>query len=345
MAAMRINEIWKSGRKALVVLAASALALTGCGSSEGSASTSPSADSSASAGAMGQQDGMDSKSLGSSLNVYATTGYLADAVANIAPGAQVTTMVGPGGDPHTYQPSTQDIEKMSSADVVLWTGLHLEAQMIDQLRGLGEKQLEVGAKLDPSKLLPWPETDHEGNPLNDPHIWNDPDIWKDVVSLVAQKLGEADQANAEAYQKNAEEYKGKIDQAVSNAKAELDKIPEESRVLITGHDAFNYFGRTFGYEIKATDFVSSEAQLSAAELSELADLIANKKVPVIFQDNLANPQAITSLKEAVQSRGWQVEVSDEVLFADTLGDTEGVDNYIGALEYNAKTVAAGLGKK
>ena len=86
------------------------------------------------------------------LTVYATTGYLADAVANIAPDAEVTTMVGPGGDPHTYQPSTRDIQTIQSADVVFWNALFLEAQMIDQLESLGERQLAVGEQL-PEELL------------------------------------------------------------------------------------------------------------------------------------------------------------------------------------------------
>ncbi|RRD45211.1 metal ABC transporter substrate-binding protein [Tessaracoccus sp. OH4464_COT-324] len=279
------------------------------------------------------------------LDVYATTGYLADAVANIAPDARVTTMVGPGGDPHTYQPSTQDIEKMRSADVVLWTGLHMEAQMIDQLRGLGDKQLEVGTKLDPAKLLDWPEPDEAGNPLKDPHIWNDPEVWSDVVTAVGEKLGEVDKDKAKTYADNAAAYRGKIADTAKKAKDELDKLPASNRVLVTGHDAFNYFGRTFNLEVHATDFVSSEAQLSAAELSQLASMIAEKKVPVIFQDNLANPQAIESLKEAVRSKGWEVEVSDKALYADALGDTAGVDTYLGVLEYNAKTVAQALGGK
>ena len=78
------------------------------------------------------------------LTINATTGYLADAALNLAPDADVITMVGPGGDPHTYQPSTKDIEQMQTADLVLWNGLHLEAQMIEQLESLGERQLAVG---------------------------------------------------------------------------------------------------------------------------------------------------------------------------------------------------------
>ena len=277
------------------------------------------------------------------LTVYATTGYLADAVANIAPDAQVTTMVGPGGDPHTYQPSTKDIEAIQSADVVLWNGLHLEAQMIDQLTSLGERQLAVGAQLPADLLLDWPETDDQGNPLHDPHVWNSPAAWSMVVERVAAKLADADPENAAGYRENAAAYVLKIEEADAEARRLLATIPEGSRILITGHDAFNYFGATYGLEVHATDFVSTEAALSPQELSQLAALIAERQVPVIFQDNQANPQAITSLKEAVRALSWDVQVSGQELYADSLGAEPGVDTYLGVFAHNARAVAEALG--
>lgn len=276
------------------------------------------------------------------LTVYATTGYLADAVTNIAPDAVVTTMVGPGGDPHTYQPSTKDIQTIQNADVVLWNGLHLEAQMMAQLESLGDKQLAVGDALPTELLLSWPETDHEGNPLHDPHVWNSPEAWSLVVGYVADKLGEIDPGNAAEYRQNAAEYQARIAEATATAEELLASVPAP-RIIITGHDAFNYFGDTYDLEVYATDFVSTEAALSAEELSGLARLIAKNRVPVIFQDNQANPQAITSLREAVRALGWQVEISDDELYADSLGADPGVDTYLGVFIHNAEAVADALG--
>lgn len=276
--------------------------------------------------------------------VYATTGYLADAVANIAPDAEVITMVGPGGDPHTYQPSTQDIEQMREADLVLWNGLHLEAQMIDQLESFGDDQLAVGEHIPEDLLLPWPETDDDGNALHDPHIWNSPEAWALAVELVADKLGETNPDGASTYDSNADSFIAEIEQAAADANALLEPIPAEDRILITGHDAFGYFGSTFDFEVYATDFISTDAQLSAEELSDLADLIADNEVATIFLDNQANPQAITSLQEAVTSRGWEVNVADAELYADSLGAEAGVDTYLGAFNHNATTVAEGLGQ-
>lgn len=277
------------------------------------------------------------------LSVYTTTGYLADAVANIAPNATVTTMVGPGGDPHTYQPSTQDIGKINSADIVFWNGLHLEAQMTDLLTSLGDKQLAVGDTLPPELLLDWPETDEHGNPLRDPHVWNSPLAWSQIVGTMAEKLGQIDPDNAQEYAENAATYQAQIDEVAAEAAALMENVGPESRTLITGHDAFNYFGDTYGLDVRATDFVSTEAALSAQEMSELAKLIADRQIPVIFQDNQANPQAITSLREAVNALGWSVQIADHELYADSLGAEPGVDTYLGVFRHNAQAISEALG--
>jgi len=277
------------------------------------------------------------------LTVYATTGYLADAIANVAPEAEITTMVGPGGDPHTYQPSTQDVQTIQEADVVFWTGLHLEARMDDLLESLGDKQVAVGELLPEELLLDWPETDDEGNALHDPHIWNSPEAWSLVVGYIADKVSEIDPEHAEEYKANAEAYIAEIEVAAAEAEKLLSTIPAESRFLVTGHDAFNYFGATYDIEVHATDFVSSDAAMSPREMNDLAQLIVDNKVAVVFQDNLANPQAITSLTEAVAAMDWEVAISDKELFADSLGAEPGVDTYLGVFRHNAKTVAEALG--
>lgn len=276
------------------------------------------------------------------LNVYATTGYLADAVANIAPDAIVTTMVGPGGDPHTFQPSTKDIQRIKSADLVVWNGLHLEARMLDILHDLGDKQVSVGQHVPKNLLLEWPEKGKDGETLYDPHIWNSPEAWKVVVNTLADSLAEKNSLRADEYRENAKRYNAKIDQTATEAQQKLNALPADRRVLLSGHDAFNYFGATNNFEVYATDFVSSDAKISPQQLSELADTIVTKKVPVIFLDNQANPQAIKSLQEAVKSRGTEVAISHDVLYADTLGAEPEVDTYLEVLAHNANVISKAL---
>lgn len=276
------------------------------------------------------------------LRIVATTGYLGDAAKNIAPDADITVLVGPGGDPHTQELTTNDTKKIEDADVVLWTSHDMEHKMMDQLDKLGKKQVPAAEAIPTADLLPWEEDGKiEGH---DPHVWNSPDNWKHVVTASAKKIAEIDPANAETYTKNAADYNAKIDEAKADAAKLLEKIPVEKRVLITGHDAFNYLGKTYNIEIHATDFVSSESEMSASDIDDLAKTIAEKKIPVIFQDNLKNPEAINHLKDAVKSKGWNVEVSDKALYADSLGEEAPVNTYLGVFAYNAKTIAEALSK-
>ena len=293
----------------------------------------------------GSGSGSGSALPGKGLKVFATTGYLADAAKQIAPGAKITTMVKPGGDPHTYQPTTQDIEAMQGADLVLWNGLHLEALMTDKLKAQGKRGLEVGAGVPKDKLLDWPEKDDKGNKLYDPHIWNSPEIWQNVVTQIGDRFAELDSSHAQAYKKNAKEFNGKIADIDAKAKKRFESIPQANRVLVTGHDAFNYLGKRYGLKVHATDFVSSEAELSASELQELVNTIVSAKVPAIFVDNLKNPQAVKSLREAVKAKGWDVRISDKELYADSLGEKAPVDTYLGVFQNNVDAITTELGAK
>lgn len=318
----------KSFKTAVALAAAAALSIgmSGCAKASAPEAKAP------------EKSGESSK-----LKVVATTGYLGDAIKNIAPDADVKVLVGPGGDPHTQELTTQDTEAIQSADVVVWTSHDMEHKMMGQLEKLGKKQVAAAEAIPESDLLPWEEDGKvEGH---DPHVWNSPDNWKVVVEAAAKKLAEIDPDNAQTYTDNAKAYNEKIDAAKEAAGKLLEVIPQENRVLVTGHDAFNYLGKTFNMEIHATDFVSSESEMSATQIDELAKLIADKKIPVIFQDNLKNPEAINHLKEAVAAKGWQVEVSDKPLYADSLGESAPVDTYLGVFEYNAKAIAEALTPK
>ena len=280
---------------------------------------------------------------GDGLKVFATTGYIGDAVHNIAPAADVQVLVGPGGDPHTYQPSSKDLQDMNNADVVLWSGVHLESEMEKQLEGLGDKQEAVGEAIPKDKLLDWPEPGDNGEKLYDPHIWNDTDNWELVVTAIADRLAKAQPEDADAFKENAEKYNSEISDAKKYVQDKINTIPESERDLITGHDAFNYFGREFGLKVTATDFITTESQKSAAEINDIAQQIVDDKIKMIFPDNVANPQGSKSLQEIAQQKGWDVKISDKELYADTLGESAPTNTYIGVLKHNADVIADGLG--
>ena len=283
--------------------------------------------------------------------VFATTGFIADAVRNIAPEAQVTTLVGPGGDPHHYQPSTKQIQKMLDSDVVLWNGLYLEAQMVDQLQGLGEMQMAVADAIPRDELIANSEEPasvaggfdrDNATAAYDPHIWNSPSLWRQTIEPIAGKLAELRPEKAEEYASNAREYIRHIDDAMRQAEEEVSGIPVEDRVLVTGHDAFGYLGRDLDIDVHATDFIAADAQVSANLLSGLADMIVNERIHTIFLDNQSNPQAISSLREAVQARGGMVSISPDALFADSLGTEGDMTTYIGAYRHNVDAMAGAM---
>lgn len=275
------------------------------------------------------------------LRVYVTTGHLADAVVAIAPGASVGTLVGPGGDPHTYQPSTRDIQRILDADLVVSIGIGLEPHLDDLMQRVGERYLAVGELVPDGLLLDLPGKG-AGAAGVDPHIWNSPAAWRVVVEQITEALVEIDPPGEAGFVERAAAYTEDLDAAAEQARSFLTAISPDRRVLVTGHDAFAYFGEAFGLEVHATDFISTEARISAGELSQLADLVADRRIPVVFHDSQANPQAITSLTEAVRARGWDVMAADAELYADSLGTDEGVDTHLEVLVHNARVIARGL---
>lgn len=274
------------------------------------------------------------------LTVVASTGYLADAVQNIAPEAKVTTLVKPGGDPHTQALTSSDVQEIEKADLMVWTSHDMEHKMMDQFDKLGERSLPAAEAIDEANLLPWEEDGKiQGH---DPHVWNSPENWITTVNAIADKLGSIDSAHADEYTANAKAYTEQIAELEQYGKDKLKDVPTDKRFLITGHDAFNYLGKTFGLEVLATDFVSSESEMSAQAMDELAQTIVDHKVKVVFQDNLKNPEVIRHLQDSVRAKGGDVTISDDVLYADTLGETAPVDTYIGAFRHNIDAIASAL---
>ena len=274
---------------------------------------------------------------GAPLSILSTTGHIGDAVSRVAPDAESFVLVGPGLDPHTYEASTRDIERMRDADIVFWNGLHLEAQMEDAIRSLGDAQLELGAEIPESMLLPWEDD------LFDPHIWNSTEIWSLVVSAIADKLAELDPDNAAAYRENAAAYIAEIEEADAYARERLATIPVENRVLVSGHDAFNYFAEAYGFESLAIEGISTEDEASLQDLRDLADFIVANNVIAIFYENITNPQATIALQEAVEARGAAVSISEEELFSDALGDAAPLDTYLGTFRHNVDAIVNALG--
>lgn len=276
------------------------------------------------------------------LNVVTTTTILEDAVKNIGgDNVEVESLMGPGIDPHLYKASAGDVEKMMNADLIIFNGIHLEGKMSDIFEKLGQidvKTIAPGDIIDSSKLIQ--SFEFEGN--YDPHIWFDVKLWTEVVDIIADSLIELDSENKDFYISNGEEYKKQLEKLDKYIKNRAREIPDAQRVLITAHDAFSYFGNAYDFQVKGLQGISTVAEAGTLDVKELADFIAERKIPAIFVESSVPTKNIEALQAAVHNRGFNVEIGGE-LYSDSLGnpDTE-EGTYIGTVKYNVDTIVDAL---
>ncbi len=276
------------------------------------------------------------------LNLVATTTMLAD-LSRIIGGEHVTVngLMGPGIDPHLYQASAGDVTLMQEADVVVYNGLHLEGKMgeiFESLTDRGSTVICIEEGLKEEDLLSW-----EGDSsTHDPHIWFDVSLWKDAAQIVADKLSEADSAHSADYSDNLKAYLNELDSLDTYIKDKVSEIPQEQRVLITAHDAFNYFGRAYGFEVKGLQGISTDAEAGTADVSNLADFITERKIKAIFVESSVPPKTIEALQAAVKAKGFDVSIGGE-LYSDSLGGADsGAETYILTVKANIDTIVGAL---
>lgn len=283
------------------------------------------------------------RKLPSPYTIVTTTGMVADVVRAVAGDkARVNGLMGEGVDPHLYKPTRDDIAALLKADVVFYSGLMLEGRMTDAFLRIARRGTPVFAvtELLDEKFLLEPEA-FEGH--TDPHVWMDVQGWKQAVEVVAGSLGEIDPANAAAYKENAAAYVAQLERLDAYAKQAVASIPEERRVLITAHDAFNYFGRAYGIQVRGIQGISTESEAGVADINRLVDFLVDRKIPAIFVESSVSDKNIRALIEGARSRGHTVRVGGE-LFSDAMGAPGTYEGtYIGMIDHNVTTIARALG--
>jgi len=276
------------------------------------------------------------------LTVVATTAMIADAAQQVGGDlVEVTTLMGPGVDPHAYRQTRTDIVAMANADLVLWNGLYLEAQMEEFLRDLGrDKPVVAVAEALPQNLLIGSE-EYEGR--FDPHVWMNPSLWSRVVLAVRDAMI-ATVPEAEAtFNANADAYLSELQALTGYAAAVLASVPAESRILLTSHDAFNYFGNAYGFEVLGIQGISTESEAGLQRIAELVDLLIARDVRAVFVETSVSDRNIRALVEGAQAAGHQV-ISGGELFSDAMGEPGTYQGtYIGMIDSNATTIARALG--
>ena len=248
--------------------------------------------------------------------------------------------MGPGIDPHLFVASEGDVNLLQQADVIFYNGLFLEAQMADVLRQIGERKPSVAAAegIDPALLLPWANYSDE----YDPHVWFDVTLWQRAVETVRDTLVEVDAANADVYRANADAYLRELDELHAYVQQRAAELPEDRRVLVTAHDAFHYFGRAYGFEVRGLQGISTAAEAGTADVRALADFIAERQIPAVFIETSVPVRNIEALQAAVADRGGAVEIGGQ-LYSDALGaaDSDGA-TYVGMVRHNIDTIVDAL---
>jgi manganese/zinc/iron transport system substrate-binding protein len=276
------------------------------------------------------------------INAVATVGMVADLVRNVGgDSVQISQVMGSGVDPHLYKATRDDVRMIMTGDIVFYSGLMLEGKMIDALKKVGEKRpvIAITEVIDREYLLE-PE-DFEGH--FDPHVWMDVSAWSQCVGVIATGLCELrPQAEAE-FQQRAAAYNQQLDLLHQYAKTRIESIPPENRVLITSHDAFNYFGRAYGLQVLGVQGLSTESEAGLQQINALVDLLVEKKIAAVFVESSVPRKNIEALIDGAEARGHQVKVGGE-LYSDAMGEAETYEGtYIGMIEHNVNTVTRALG--
>jgi manganese/zinc/iron transport system substrate-binding protein len=276
------------------------------------------------------------------LNIVATTTMLADLATELG-GKRVTVngLMGPGIDPHLYQASAGDVSLMQKADVVVYNGLHLEGKMgeiFENLSTQGSTVICIENGLDESMLLAW-ENDSS---VHDPHIWFDVSLWKQAAKTVADGLTQADPKGKADYEANLEAYLEELDETDTYIRNRVTELSESQRVLVTAHDAFQYFGKAYGFEVRGLQGISTDAEAGTSDVSALADFIAERQIKAIFVESSVPPKTIEALQAAVKAKGFDVAIGGE-LYSDSLGGADsGAETYILTVKANIDTIVNAL---
>jgi manganese/zinc/iron transport system substrate-binding protein len=275
------------------------------------------------------------------VHVVSTTSIIGDIVQQVA-GDLITchVLMGAGVDPHLYKPLENDIMQIAQADILFYNGLHLEAQMEHVFKHLANYKTTVAVSQDilEHDLIPSSEYDNH----YDPHLWFNIPLWIQAIETVTRTLCLHDPEHAPEYEKNSRCYIAKC-QATCAATVELlGKIPKEKRILITGHDAFQYFAQAYNFQVVGLQGMSTESQVGSQEIQAVIDFIVAQKIPAIFVETSTPMRNIQALQEGVARRGFSVEIGGE-LFSDALGAIGTRENsYLGMIESNVATIYQAL---
>ncbi|MFT3881861.1 MAG: zinc ABC transporter substrate-binding protein [Gemmatales bacterium] len=273
------------------------------------------------------------------IHVVCTTGMVADLVRNIGGShVRITQLMNAGVDPHLYKASPGDIKSLNEADLICYSGQHLEGKMADLLHQLGRTRRSVAVTdgIAVGKLL----KNEDG--IVDPHLWFDVSIWQQAGKRVLDELCDYDPSHAGEYTKAANAYDVELQKLHEYARVQLAGIDSTRRVLVTAHDAFHYFGKAYQLEVKSIQGISTESEASVKQVNDLVAFMVDRKIKAVFVESSVSEKNIKALVEGCASRGHKVEIGGE-LFSDAMGaEGKPEGTYVGMVKHNVDTIVKAL---
>lgn len=310
-------------------------ALPGCGRTEPSREDSRSTDSATKDSAAGGSAAADDST--GKISVFATYSILGDWVGRVGgEHVRLTTLVDPGGDAHTYEPTPQDSAAVADAALLFENGLGFEVWLDRLFEASGSRATRVVVT---QKIPGRTFSDDHGHSETDPHVWHDPQFAIEMVQSIAAALIKADPSHADNYQKNAEAYVSELQELNTWIQSQITMLPDSRRKLVTTHDTFGYFAERYGFQVSSVmGTVSSEvADPSAAQIAAIVETIRREQVPAIFAENILNPQLT---EQVAREAGVRVVPT---LFTDALGE-KGSDgeSYLQMMRSNVTKIVESL---
>lgn len=273
--------------------------------------------------------------------VVTTTGQIADAIKEISGGhLTVTSLMGPGVDPHLYKATQSDLKKLDEAEAIFYNGLHLEGQMLDIFEQMSEEKtvFAVAENLDEKSLL----VAAGDTKLYDPHVWFELDLWKEVVDGIGDTLEKEYPEFKEDFEANEAAYLKELDELKTYVQDRVSEVPDNQRILVTAHDAFNYFGTSLGFDVRGLQGLSTDSEYGVKDVQEMVDFLVANNIKAIFVESSVSDKAMNAVIEGAKQKGHDVVIGGE-LFSDAMG-AEGTEEgtYLGMYKHNVDTIVDAL---
>ncbi|MCD1161519.1 metal ABC transporter solute-binding protein, Zn/Mn family [Peribacillus frigoritolerans] len=273
------------------------------------------------------------------LDVVTTTGMIGDLVENIGgKHVEVTSLMGPGVDPHLYKATQGDVKTLDSADMIFYNGLHLEGKMTDifEMMSKDKPTIAVTEDFKENQLRKVGEKEH------DPHVWFDVKLWIVAAEAVKKELIAKDPDHEAEYRENYEEYVLQLEELDKYVHEEINKVPEDQRVLVTAHDAFGYYGESYGLDVRGLQGINTLSEYGSKDVTDMRNYLVENEIKAIFIESSVPRKAIEAVIQGAGKQGHKVEIGGE-LFSDAMGESgteEGT--YIGMVRHNTDTIVRAL---